>query len=1042
MARHYNAFISYRHAPADSRIAAMVQRALEHYRIPGNIRQEYGIRRIERVFRDKEELPITTNLNEDISGALANSDFLIVICSTSTCQSVWVEKEIETFLMTHSKHQVLTVLADGEPYEVIPEILLYEDVTQTLPDGTEVTKRIELEPLSCDLRGKNRKVIDAELHRLAAPIIGCSFDELYQRQKKYRRTRLTILLTAVITFLSLLSAYFLWSSIQIRRSYLRAEQNYMASLENQSRYLASQSLSRLEAGDRITAIQLALAALPSDVLSRPLVPEAEYAMTRALFAYSGQDSPMQTVSAISLPDTVRDFRSVRQGARLWVVDGSQRITLWDADSGTILRSWSAAELTAQGLDHPQLCSLDGEKILIYSSQSMQCLDGEGNLLWKSEQHCRTSSVTALSGGSQVAFLRLGENTVCRLDAADGSLREEITVPWRTDLRLSRFAFSPDGKTLAVGADERTDTRVCRFAVRNTDGSWKEGTVPGHGLYALAFSREGELIALTRTWAEENLLNESTYFLDSDHVMYTSLYTQQLYTSRIDPASGALIWSDGQAFSLVTASPTLSFPDEDSLCVSISNKAFLYDRGRGTLRNQCELPASIVSAYPDSGEMTMILDNGSLARWSYPDPNASTVAYYVDYIDKAEKCGSRAFVYARQSAGADTILQYDTIPADPNWQEMTSDTAAGKFLDSAVTENALILLNQVSGAPVQLSVYDLQAAALRFCVPLHEETVSGVEIRLLGVREKEALLYRPGYADGTAGALLAVNLLSGSIRSAELPGAQTFPLVTLGDEGVYWIDGGKLGSFSPDSGEKREITALDEPIVFAKKAIASPEGSRIFCWYELPEGETRGLILHTDSGEVYPVAMEITDPLRYRAAFSPDGQLLALGCEDSIRILDSRGACISTIDLEGRSVNSLSFSPDGGAVSLLCADGSLSCYDVREAGLLRTTVLPAELESFQDWADIRWDWAADGSLIINSSRSSRAAIVDTAHWSCRGLVESCVGCSSAQDCFFTQRTGGKIGKIPRYSASTLAEQAQRFLAGRELTAEQKHTYGIS
>ncbi|WP_143003245.1 TIR domain-containing protein, partial [Butyrivibrio sp. INlla14] len=55
--------------------------------------------------------------------ALLNSEYLIVLCSKSTCLSTWVEREIKLFLQNHPRENVLTVLAEGEPQDVIPRIL-------------------------------------------------------------------------------------------------------------------------------------------------------------------------------------------------------------------------------------------------------------------------------------------------------------------------------------------------------------------------------------------------------------------------------------------------------------------------------------------------------------------------------------------------------------------------------------------------------------------------------------------------------------------------------------------------------------------------------------------------------------------------------------------------------------------------------------------------------------------------------------------------------------------------------------------------------
>ena len=148
MIEHYNAFISYKHAKEDTKVAEAVQHGLEHFHIPRKIKKKTGKKRIERIFRDKEELPITSDLSENIAYALEHSDYLIVICSTNTKESMWVPREIEFFLRNHSPRQIFTVLVNGEPQDVIPEILLHENRIVTNENGEQQTIRIPLEPLS------------------------------------------------------------------------------------------------------------------------------------------------------------------------------------------------------------------------------------------------------------------------------------------------------------------------------------------------------------------------------------------------------------------------------------------------------------------------------------------------------------------------------------------------------------------------------------------------------------------------------------------------------------------------------------------------------------------------------------------------------------------------------------------------------------------------------------------------------------------------------------------------------------------------------
>ena len=66
--RPYVAFISYSHR--DSVWAAWIQKAIEHYRLPGALAKETGLdRRLGKVFRDREELSTGQNLGDHLLDA-------------------------------------------------------------------------------------------------------------------------------------------------------------------------------------------------------------------------------------------------------------------------------------------------------------------------------------------------------------------------------------------------------------------------------------------------------------------------------------------------------------------------------------------------------------------------------------------------------------------------------------------------------------------------------------------------------------------------------------------------------------------------------------------------------------------------------------------------------------------------------------------------------------------------------------------------------------------------------------------------------------
>ena len=68
-------------------------------------------------------MTITNNLEDPIVQALRDSEYLIVICSPRTKESVWCCKEIEKFIEFHGRHKILPVLIEGEPGESFPQEL-------------------------------------------------------------------------------------------------------------------------------------------------------------------------------------------------------------------------------------------------------------------------------------------------------------------------------------------------------------------------------------------------------------------------------------------------------------------------------------------------------------------------------------------------------------------------------------------------------------------------------------------------------------------------------------------------------------------------------------------------------------------------------------------------------------------------------------------------------------------------------------------------------------------------------------------------------
>jgi len=184
---HFAAFISYRHVEPDRRWATWLHKRLETYRVPKGITSpQVGARRIGRVFRDDEELAASSDLSRSIKDALAQSEYLIVICSPEAAESNYVNREIREFAALGRQDKILALLIRGEPENAFPTAL----------------RELASEPLAADVRGNTAKSKNLAALRILAAMLNCTFDALRRRERL--RIRRRIELTAFATVASIL----------------------------------------------------------------------------------------------------------------------------------------------------------------------------------------------------------------------------------------------------------------------------------------------------------------------------------------------------------------------------------------------------------------------------------------------------------------------------------------------------------------------------------------------------------------------------------------------------------------------------------------------------------------------------------------------------------------------------------------------------------------------------------------------------------------------------------------------------------------------
>jgi WD40 repeat protein len=267
----FEAFISYRHKEPDSAVAKAIHRQIEAYRIPAHIAKAAGKKRMGKIFRDQEELPLLADLGEGIRKALAGSEWLIVVCSPDLPKSQWCMAELDYFIELGRRNRILTVLVDGEPADSFPPQLRFRET------GGEIH---EVEPLAADVRaagtGASLRRVRREKLRLLAPMLGVGYDDLRRRQRERILHRAAAISVCVTVFSLAAGAYVLRQNAIISRQRDEA-------LISQSKFLSGISADVLAAGDPATAALLALEALPNDLENpeRPLVDGAANALRNA-----------------------------------------------------------------------------------------------------------------------------------------------------------------------------------------------------------------------------------------------------------------------------------------------------------------------------------------------------------------------------------------------------------------------------------------------------------------------------------------------------------------------------------------------------------------------------------------------------------------------------------------------------------------------------------------------------------------------------------------------------------------------------------------
>ncbi|MBP5180655.1 MAG: TIR domain-containing protein [Clostridiales bacterium] len=1027
MINYYNAFISYRHAPLDSKVAEHVQRSLEHFSIPRSIRKKTGVKRIERIFRDKDELPITSDLTETISNALEKADYLIVICSPNTKESMWVQREIEYFLKNHTKKQILTVLADGEPEDVIPEILTYEDHEVSEFWKEAHTIRMPIEPLSCDYRMPFRKAKKEEIPRLASALIGCSYDELIRRQRAYRVRRGIAAGAAIVAASLALTLYTL-------RSKQKVDEALVDSLASQSRYLANQSTTLMEDHRRIDAIYLALAALPQgEDDTRPVVPEAVSALTNATLAYRGlAGDSIDTVWNYSLGSQISGIELSPSGTRLAATDESGSLAVWNTETHDQLM-YLQSVITSGATT---LMFIDDSKLLVRDYNKLYCYNADnGALEWTYDNDDqRIIDDPEVCGDGLIIFVDI-QGRVSMVDIGSGELRNQDQLDMGLDslVTANRFSLSPNGNKLAIAVDNSMNS-FCIYEYDISSGRVSVSTEVDGFLQDVAWADDEHFVAASIVLDNSSVSNarfNGSYIMGHDPT----------YIYCFDADSANVVWSAEQIATNVSFnSGFIDLSPNNMVAYYSANICGAYDIDDGTLCYEWNANESIVdvSDRDNDGWPILITREGGLVSVC-PSLAVDVINVSYEFPDNLSDADVNHGVYLYQDHGTQ-IYYYNVHISDEDWQCI--DDIDALPWDSYMSDDYLAILTG-SYSSCSLMVVDPTEAEVMYEIPLGNNTTAS-EYSFLGEYDGDLYLIRPGVGSVE---LYKVDLARGRVTSDQISEAYVRPDVcaSMTNETVVLynrISGNDYVTLYNVISHRSEDYQLGADYITYTCAPQYFEDIGMI-YAGMQEGDA---IVFTEDDEYVEVALPDTWYDTEIVRYDPETRRVMVSDRHEILILDELGDEVLRVSSGGRIITGYTILHgeqygEGGLLLVSHNDGSLMRYDALTGEFMGNSEMSYYYNYVPD-AEFTVDSEA-GLLYI--FQHGLLSVIDLESWVEYAYVENSFGHHGPTDRFYTYayevENEPQLGYFRHYTIEELIAKANEILGGIPMPEELRTLYGL-
>lgn len=1028
MIDHYNAFISYKHGELDSKIAERVQHKLEHFHIPGKIVKRTGVKKITRIFRDKEELPITSNLTDTISYALEHSDYLIVICSTRTKLSTWVTREIKVFLETHPRNRVLTVLCDGEPGDVIPEELLYEEHEVTDENGTVHTVKVPLEPLSCDYRMSFRKADKEELPRLAAPIVGCSYDELMRRRRAYRIQRATAIGSVVLAA----AVGFGFYSFQKKKE---IQLHYEQALRNRAISLAWEADRLYDDQEVVKSLQLALASLPSEEDSEiPVTYDAIRAITRATGAYvpSTKATSFYPTWNYSMPGEIADFKLSADRTYLVGRDVIGNVICWDIATGEVKYSSTGGEY---------IDFYDDSTLVILASKTITAVDVEqGRVEWEFESE-EDLFIKMLEFRDDYVYA-LSESEILKLDINDGKVAAACQYEDDNPLKknyygLAMASVSPDGKKIALGIrDNHLDHFIMIYDIESN--SYIEGDNTFGYLMQMFWAGNDNLLYIPAE--DEDIFD---YFSPDQYFELTSCF------HNMDPATAKDRWTVEFAYfsEKGTEGQFRYLSDQDALVYCKGFNMSIFDLKTGEELHSYIFNDDFLCTYlnEDTGSILFVSAEGDLG-YTVEEEGKDAIRVIDTFTQNVSMAKMGKGIFVVKPHGKE-ITRFRNDRSDENWIDLCPKDDSPEIMTSFscyIYEDELLITSyNAENSNLTLSIVDQNKGKIIDRYEL-DEAFSNLD-QLVKVDD---YCYIHKEVGGNS-SIIKLDLKNGEVVSEfDLDTEGSFVKVVVEDEKFWYrsktAEETALCSFDPTTEETERYDLDIDPHDIGEGFFVVDDGKKLV--YDTKDGKV--CVFDVKKGDTEVISSDKDFQLK-----------TAYGNEDYIII--GNKLILKVIPLnqkrESYEINCAQLGPltcceRDGMMFVIFENGLVGKYNVKDGSLIKTTSLFSDNNQARSLkiADFQY---CDDKIVIGygeSTESYSAAFINIEEFTISETIPNYLNYHAATDRYYdvsyysneeTGESGYKIGYFERYSVEDLVKKAKDILGGAELSEEDKARYGI-